>query len=97
MTYNRKIPPKEALNLAGEIRSVLKHRTEGVLINHSCSKNSVKMYDKQGHILRVETTIHNATRFRRPIGQQATARRGGNHRARVLPTYTAVANCRNRQ
>jgi hypothetical protein len=47
-------------NFAGEVVSDLKGRPEGVRIKHSCGKNSVKMYDKQGQVLRVETTIHDA-------------------------------------
>jgi hypothetical protein len=59
----QKVPAQGGINghFAGEIVSDLKHRPEGVRIKHSCGKNSVKMYDKQGQVLRVETTIHNAT------------------------------------
>lgn len=46
-------------NFAGEILSDLKARPEGVRIKHSCGSNSVKMYDKQGQVLRVETTLNN--------------------------------------
>src|SRR5262249_35720005 len=58
----QKVPAKGGINgrFAGEVISDLKHRPEGVRIKHSCGKNSVKMYDKQGQVLRVETTIHNA-------------------------------------
>jgi hypothetical protein len=58
----QKVPAQGGVNgrFAGEIISDLKQRPEGVRIKHSCGKNSVKMYDKQGQILRVETTIHNA-------------------------------------
>jgi hypothetical protein len=38
-------------------------RVEGVRVKHSVANNSVKMYDKAGSILRVETTINNAGMF----------------------------------
>lgn len=43
----------------GEILSHLGTRPEGVRVKHSLDRNSVKMYDKQDWILRVETTINN--------------------------------------
>jgi len=42
---------------AGEITSSLKARPEGVRLRHTVNGNSIKMYDKQGSVLRVETTI----------------------------------------
>jgi hypothetical protein len=59
----QKVPAQGGVNgnFAGEVLSDLKQRPEGVRIKHSCGKNSVKMYDKQGQVLRVETTIHNAS------------------------------------
>jgi hypothetical protein len=42
---------------AGEIVSDLKERPEGIRLKHSVNGNSVKMYDKQGSVLRIETTI----------------------------------------
>jgi hypothetical protein len=44
----------------GEVISDTKRRVEGVRVKHRLGANSVKMYDKFGVILRVETTIHNA-------------------------------------
>jgi hypothetical protein len=41
----------------GEVLSELKRRPEGVRIKHRLNHNSIKMYDKQGSVLRVETTI----------------------------------------
>lgn len=43
----------------GEIVSDFKDRPEGVRIKHRVGVNSVKLYDKQGSVLRVETTINN--------------------------------------
>lgn len=43
-----------------EISSSFLQRTEGVRIKHRAGLNSVKMYDKQGSVLRVETTLNEA-------------------------------------
>jgi hypothetical protein len=43
----------------GEISSSLKTRSEGIRVKHEVNGNSVKMYDKQQTVLRVETTINN--------------------------------------
>jgi hypothetical protein len=56
----------------GELVSDLKHRPEGLRLKHTLNHNSIKMYDKQGSVLRVETTINDARQFkvfRRPEGQ----------------------------
>jgi hypothetical protein len=47
----------------GEVTSDIKHRMEGVRIKHWVDENSIKMYDKQGSVLRIETTINNPKRF----------------------------------
>jgi hypothetical protein len=44
--------------LEAEVTSDLKQRPEGVRVKHRVGDNSVKMYDKQGSVLRVETTIN---------------------------------------
>ena len=48
----------------GEIVSDLKQRPEGLRVKHSLNANSIKMYDKQGSVLRVETTINRTRDFR---------------------------------
>lgn len=48
----------------GEVTTTLKRRPEGVRLKHQVNANSLKMYDKQGRVLRVETTIVNPTDFR---------------------------------
>jgi len=48
----------------GEIISDLKHRPEGIRVKHQMKGNSIKVYDKQGSVLRVETTINRPTEFR---------------------------------
>jgi hypothetical protein len=52
--------------LALEVLSDLKQRPEGIRIKHRVGANSVKMYNKQGTVLRVETTINNVSEFRAP-------------------------------
>ena len=47
----------------GEIVSDLKTRAEGIRVKHRINSNSIKMYDKQGSVLRVETTINNPGEF----------------------------------
>jgi hypothetical protein len=49
---------------SGEVKSDLQRRFEGVRIKHWVHENSIKMYDKQGSVLRIETTINNPKRFR---------------------------------
>lgn len=39
-------------------------RVEGVCVKHRVEENSIKMYDKQGSVLRIETTINNPQRFK---------------------------------
>jgi len=48
----------------GEIKSELKRREDGVRVKHWVEENWIKMYDKQGSVLRVETTINNPRRFK---------------------------------
>ncbi len=56
----------------GEVVSDLRVRPEGVRIKHWVEENSIKMYDKQGSVLRIETTINNPGRFkvRRQVTRQ---------------------------
>ena len=48
----------------GEIVSDLKDRAEGIRIKHRMGENSVKAYDKQGSVLRIETTINDPSSFK---------------------------------
>jgi len=56
-------------NFTGEIVTSFKDRPEGVRVKHWVRGNSVKMYDKAGSILRVETTIARTNDFKvlRPL------------------------------
>ena len=51
-------------NFKGEITSHYNNRPEGTRIKHRVKSNSVKMYDKQGSILRIETTINDPYMFK---------------------------------
>lgn len=51
-------------NHQGEILSSLKHRPEGLRLKHQANGNSIKLYDKQGSVLRVETTLSRPHQFR---------------------------------
>jgi len=49
---------------AGEVTSDILARPEGMRIKHRVEENSIKMYDKQQSVLRIETTINNPRRFK---------------------------------
>jgi hypothetical protein len=49
---------------AGEVNTEMKRWIEGIRVKHRVEENSIKMYDKQGSVLRIETTIINPSRFR---------------------------------
>ena len=48
----------------GEIVSDFKDRPEGVRVKHRVRRNSIKIYDKEGSVLRVETTINDPRQFK---------------------------------
>jgi hypothetical protein len=54
VTARGQVPP----HLKDEVTSDLKHRPEGVRIKHRAGKNTIKLYDKQGSVLRAETTLN---------------------------------------
>lgn len=47
----------------GEVTTSLKTRPEGVRLRHTLNGNSLKIYDKEGSVLRVETTIVHPEQF----------------------------------
>jgi len=59
-----KPPQKGVGKFLGEVTSDYKRRPEGVRLKHCAGGNSIKMYDKQGSVLRVETTINRAEEFK---------------------------------
>ena len=62
----RRVPVEGGVhgNFRGEVTSDLRERPEGMRIKHRLNANAIKMYDKQGSVLRVETTINDTRGFR---------------------------------
>ena len=62
----RKISPTGNLpgNFAAEVVSRLTKRPEGIRIKHRVGSNHIKLYDKEGSNLRVETTINQTRDFK---------------------------------
>jgi len=48
----------------GELTTSFKDRAEGVRVKHWADGNSIKMYDKMGSVLRVETTLAKPTPYK---------------------------------
>jgi hypothetical protein len=72
----------------GEVSSSYLVRAEGLRVKHWLQENSIKMYDKEGSVLRVETTINNARRFK---VRKMTVRKGIRG-MRWIPMRHAVAD-----
>ena len=51
---------------SGELTSDVCRRPEGVRIKHRVNLNSIKMYDKAGSVLRIETTLNNVREIKAP-------------------------------
>lgn len=77
-------------HFTGEVCSDLRRRQEGTRIKHWVDENSIKMYDKAGRLLRIETTLNNPRRFlvRRAI------RRHGRRVVTWLPLRKSIADLR---
>jgi hypothetical protein len=54
------LPPR----VSGDVRGDRRRRHEGVCAKHRVGRNSVKMYNKAGNVLRIETTINAPRDFR---------------------------------
>jgi len=56
------------VRFAGEVVNDVKRREEGVRLKHRMDKNSIKLYDKaytsRGSVVRIETTLNDASPFR---------------------------------
>jgi len=72
----------------GEVCGSYLERAEGVRVKHWLEDNSIKMYDKQGSVLRVETTINNARQFK----VRRMTVRGGVRGLRWIPMRLAVSD-----
>lgn len=60
----------------GEVTTRVQRRIEGVRVKHWVEENSLKMYDKLGQVLRIETTLNQPRRFK---VYRATARATTRH------------------
>jgi len=76
----------------GEARTELRERVEGRRIKHWIDENSIKMYDKAGRLLRIETTINNPRRFK----VRRARRRGHQRVVSWLPLRKSIADLRRR-
>jgi len=76
----------------GEVHSHLQRRVEGVCVKHWGEENSIKMYDKQGSVLRVETTLNNPRRF----WVRRSGTRKGQRVIAWLPLRKGIADIRRR-
>lgn len=56
--------PQSAGRFLGQVTSSLKKRPEGLRLKHFVKGNSIKLYDKHGSVLRVETTINHPDEFK---------------------------------
>ena len=74
----------------GELCTDLQRRVEGTRIKHWVDENSIKMYDKAGRLLRIETTINNPRRFK----VRRAIRRGGRRVVTWLPLRKSIADLR---
>lgn len=54
--------PRE--DLAGEVTTRIKKLVEGICVKHRVNNNQVKMYDKFGEVLRLETSLHDVREFK---------------------------------
>jgi len=77
---------------AGEASSDLQRRIEGIRVKHRVEENSIKMYDKQGSVLRIETTINNPRRFK--VHRSGITR--GKRVKKWLPMRKGIADIRRR-
>ncbi len=76
----------------GEVTTHLGRRWQGVRIKHRIGRNSIKMYNKQGSVLRIETTINDPRSLR--VHRRAT--RQGQPTMAWLPLRKGIADFRRR-
>jgi hypothetical protein len=77
---------------SGEVSSDIQVRSEGMRIKHRVEENSIKMYDKQGSVLRIETTMNNPRRFK----VWRNCRRQGRRKMAWIPMRKGLADTRRR-
>lgn len=80
----RKVPSHGGVHggFTGEVVTDLRERPGGIRSKHRVNENSIKMYDKQGSVLRIETTLNNARDFREYRAKEGD--RGGRKNWHVL-------------
>jgi hypothetical protein len=90
----RKVPAHGGVHgkFAGEVVSDLRQRPEGLRVKHRVNANSIKMYDKQGRVLRIETTLNNPRDLR--VFRRKEGDRRGRQAWRVLRRSVADAHRR---
>jgi hypothetical protein len=81
---------RASLGFTREVQSDLQRRPEGVRIKHRVHENSIKMYDKAGSLVRIETTMNNPERFK------VRRRRPSDGRLDWLPLRKGIADIRRR-
>ena len=54
----RRVGEKVHHRFEGDVFTTVKTRNERPRVKHALNRNSIKMYDKQGSVLRVETTVN---------------------------------------
>lgn len=64
MGYRVRKDGQPRLNLAGEVTTRIKELVEGTCVKHQIFENLLKMYDKFGIVLRLETLLHNLRDFK---------------------------------
>jgi hypothetical protein len=64
MGYRVRKDGKPCENFAGEVTTRIKELDEGTCVKHLVLKNLLKMYDKFGTVLRLETSLHNLRDFK---------------------------------
>ena len=76
-------------NYRDEVGNDLGKRIEGTRIKHSMGPASIKMYDKRGIILRIETTVNDVTFFRH---LRTVHHKNGERSSKVLPMRKSLCN-----
>lgn len=76
----------------GEVQSNYRIRIEGLCVKHWVEENSIKIYNKQGSVLRIETTINNPIRFR--VRREVT--RQGRKVMRWVPMRKGIVDLKRR-
>jgi hypothetical protein len=75
-------------NFSGEILNLYKQRWPGARVKHGMRGNWIKMYDKHGSVLRIETVINDPTQFK--VRRRATHK--GKKQMRWCQMAKGVAN-----